>query len=63
MDDIRPLPAIVPWLFELSEEIEHERRRGVRTTLERVVEEEFRGIVAAFWQLPYIRAWKSRHPT
>lgn len=61
VDDVRPLPAIVPWLFELSDEIEHGQRRGLRTTLERVVETELRSIVTAFWRLPYIDAWKARN--
>jgi UDP-2,3-diacylglucosamine pyrophosphatase LpxH len=63
VDDVRPLPAIVPWLFELSEEIEHARRREVRRTLEGVVEGELRQVVEAFWRLPYITAWKARNPT
>jgi len=60
VDDVRPLPAIIPWLFELSEEIEHGQRRGIRLTLERIVEAELRATVAAFWQLPYIARWRAR---
>ena len=61
VDDVRPLPAIIPWLFELSEEIEHAQRRGIRLTLERVVEAELRATVEAFWQLPYITRWRARN--
>jgi UDP-2,3-diacylglucosamine pyrophosphatase LpxH len=61
VDDVRPLPAIVPWLFELSEEIEFGRRRGLRLTLERAIETELRSIVTAFWELPYIEEWKARN--
>jgi len=60
VDDVRPLPAMLPWLFELSEEIEHSQRRGIRLTLERIVEAELRATVAAFWQLPYIAQWRAR---
>jgi UDP-2,3-diacylglucosamine pyrophosphatase LpxH len=63
VDDVRPLPAIVPWLFELSEELEHARRREVRRVLERAVEEELRRVVDAFWHLPYISLWKARNKT
>ena len=63
VDDVRPLPAIVPWLFELSDEIEHGLRRGIRSTLERVVEEELRSVVSRFWRLPYIDEWRARNRT
>ncbi len=63
VDDVRPLPAIVPWLFELSDEIEHARRRDLRLTLERVVDEELRAIFARFWHLPYLAQWQARNRT
>ena len=61
VDDVRPLPAIVPWLFELSDEIEHGRRRDIRITIERVVEAELRAIFSRFWHLPYMAQWQERN--
>jgi UDP-2,3-diacylglucosamine pyrophosphatase LpxH len=61
VDDVRPLPAIVPWLFELSDEIEHGRRRDVRRTIERVVEWELRAIFERFRHLPYMVQWQERN--